>query len=122
MDMCKLILQMEAEEAQRMVLDMSQQRSAMETSLAAAHQAITEAAARERELVDQLQKADEVGLPRDGLDLATDCTIPKPHESPPTLRRELQTISRVFRRSVLSAVSQYVIVDAITAARGDRWP
>ena len=54
---------MEAEKAQRMVLDMSQQRSATEVSLAAAHQAITEAAAGERELVEQLQRADEVGLP-----------------------------------------------------------
>ena len=53
-------MQAEAEKAQRMVMDMSQQRSASETSLRAAHQAITEAAARERELMEQLQKADEV--------------------------------------------------------------
>lgn len=53
-------MQAEAEKAQRMVMDMSQQRSASEASLTAAHQAITEAAARERELVEQLQKADEV--------------------------------------------------------------
>ncbi|CAL5228018.1 g11080 [Coccomyxa viridis] len=52
-------VQAEAEKAQRMVMDMSQQRSASEASLTAAHQAITEAAARERELVEQLQKADE---------------------------------------------------------------
>lgn len=49
-----------------MVLDMSQQRSATEASLAAAHQGITEAAARERDLVEQLQKADAVTLPRSG--------------------------------------------------------
>ena len=45
-----------------MVMDLSQQHSATDASLAAAHQGITEAAARERELVDQLQKADAVHL------------------------------------------------------------
>ncbi len=61
-DVCFWLLQAEAEKAQRMVMDMSQQRSASEASLTAAHQAITEAAARERELTEQLQKADEVSI------------------------------------------------------------